>query len=138
MIFFVFLTLAISKSIFVAIMKLAQKEYIKNINDSIYYVVVTSIFRAAFLFLIPPYYSYHVETSMLLYPIAFSVFYLLSYGFLLNAFKFGPASLASVIQSFGLFVPIIIGLFLWDEKINIFQIIGLILFIFILFLFKSP
>lgn len=137
MIFFVFLTFGILKSSIVAIMKLSQRRYIKTINDSVFFVVLMSFFQVFFLFLIPPYYTYQVEYNMLIYPAAFSIFYLLSLVLLFNAFKFGPASLSSVIQNFNMFVPITIGLFLWHEKINTYQIIGLTLFVFTLFLFNN-
>lgn len=137
MIFLIFLAMAVLKSGFVAVMKLVQKEYIKNINDSVFYIVFISFFQTIFLFLIPPYYSYQVEYDMLIYPAAFAIFYIVAYIFMLNAFKFGPTSLTSVIQNFSMFVPITIGMFLWNEKINVYQTSGLILFGLIMFLFNN-
>lgn len=137
MIFAVFFSIALFRGIFVVVMKLTQKEYLRSINDSFYFLMLTSFFHLIFLLILPPYYSPELGTDMLMYPAAFSFCYLVSYAFLLKSFKIGPASLGSIVQNFNMIVPIIIGLLIWNEKILTNQIFGLALFVFILYLFNS-
>ena len=137
MMFAVFFSIALFKGIFVVIMKLTQKDYLRSINDSFYFLMLTSFFHLIFLFILPPYYIPQFGSGMLLYPSAFSVSYLMSYAFILKSFKSGPASLGSIIQNFSMIVPIVLGLIIWNEKIFKNQIFGLVLFVLILYLFNS-
>lgn len=136
MIFFVFLSFAVLRGFYAIIMKLSQKGYISSVNDSFYFLVITSSFQVIFLFILPPYYLYSYEVKMVVYPLFFSICYFLSFSFLLNSLRFGSTSLASVIKNFSIFIPIIAGLIFWNENISLYQIAGVSLFITAVFLFN--
>ncbi|NMB97911.1 MAG: EamA family transporter, partial [Clostridiaceae bacterium] len=117
--------------------KMAQKDHVKTLHDSIYFTVLFSFFQLIFLFIIPPYSSYTFRLDMLVYPSLFAVFFFISYVLMITALKEGPTSLTNVIYSFQSIVPIIIGLIIWNESISVLQFIGLILFVFVLYLFNK-
>jgi drug/metabolite transporter (DMT)-like permease len=74
---------------------------------------------------------------MLLYPACFAVFFLISQILLIMALNEGPTSLTNIINSFQSIVPIIVSFVLWKENMGVFQIIGLVLFVIVLFLFNK-
>ncbi len=118
-------------------MKMAQKDRIKTFQDSIFFTILFSFFQLIFLFLIPPWSGYSFSTEIILFPAMFGLFFLISNVFLLRALHEGPTSLTNIIYSFQAIVPIIVGLILWHETIAFFQLLGLILFVIILFLFNQ-
>jgi len=130
MIYLTFFIFSILRGLNAIAVKMAQKDYVKKINDSICFTILFSLFQLIFLFLIPPWNGYTFRLDMLIYPACFSIFYLISYILLLTALKEGPTSLTNI-------VPIIVGLIIWKEHIGMFQLIGLILFIVVLFLFNQ-
>ena len=136
-VFIMFLALSIIRGFQVITMKITQKDYLRDINDSIFLIVVISFFQIPFLFTLPPYYVFHFNVDMLIFPLVFSACYLLLKLFMLNSIRYGPTALTSVIIEFSVFVPVILGLFIWDEKLDIKKIIGLLLFIAILFIINS-
>ncbi len=137
MIYFTFFAFSILRGLNAIAVKMAQKDYIKNLHDSIFFTILFSFFQLVFLFIIPPWYKYTFRLDMILYPACFAVFYLISYILLISALNEGPTSLTNIIYSFQSIVPIIVSLVLWKESMGIFQIIGLILFVIVLLLFNQ-
>jgi len=137
MIYLTFFVFSVLRGLNAIAVKMAQKDYVKKLHDSIYFTILFSFFQLIFLFLIPPLNGYTFRLDMLVYPGFFAIFYLISYVLLMNALKEGPTSLTNVIYSFQSIVPIVVGLIIWKENIGIFQFIGLILFIVVLFLFNN-
>lgn len=137
MIYLTFFAFSILRGLNAVAVKMAQKDYIKNLHDSIFFTILFSFFQLVFLFVIPPWYKYTFRLDMLLYPACFAVFYLISYILLISALKEGPTSLTNIIYSFQSIVPIIVSLILWKESMGVFQVIGLILFVIVLLLFNQ-
>ena len=137
MIYITFITFSILRGLNAIAVKMAQKDNVKKLHDSIYFTILFSFFQLVFLFLIPPYNRLTIKLDMLLYPACFAIFYLISYVLLMGALKEGPTSLTNVIYSFQSIVPVVLGLIIWNETIGIFQFFGLVLFMFILFLFNK-
>ena len=50
----------------------------------------------------------------------------------IKAMTLGSAALTSFIYSLGFLVPIVFGVFIWDERISIYQIFGIIILLFAL------
>ena len=67
----------------------------------------------------------HLPT--LAYGLAYGVLLILSMYFGLRALTIGPLALTSIISAFSLIVPVIYGIFVWNESLSTFKIIGLIL-----------
>lgn len=137
MIYLTFFIFSVLRGLNAIAVKMAQKDHVKTLHDSIYFTILFSFFQLIFLFIIPPLNHYTFTLDMLLYPACFAVFYLISYVLLLMALKEGPTSLTNVIYSFQSIMPIIIGLIIWKESIGVFQFIGLILFVIVLILFNK-
>ena len=135
MIYFTFFAFSALRGLNAIAVKMAQKDYIKNLHDSIFYYTF-SFFQLVFLLLFPLY-KYTFRLDMLLYPACFAVFYLISYILLISALNEGPTSLTNIIYSFQSIVPIIVSLVLWKEHMGILQVIGLILFVIVLLLFNQ-
>lgn len=137
MIYFAFFAFSVFRGFNAVTVKIAQKDYLRSLSDSIVFTMLFSLFQLVFLFIIPPWYKYTFRMDMLLYPACFAIFYFLSYMFLISALKEGPTSLTNVIYSFQSIVPIVVSLFLWKEKVNILQAMGLVLFVIVMFLFNQ-
>ena len=56
----------------------------------------------------------------------------------IKAMALGSAALTSFIYSLGFLVPIVFGVFIWDERISIYQIFGIIILLFALYLISNP
>lgn len=136
MTYIIFILFALIRGVTNIIIKFAQKNFVKNISDSIYYTLVSSVFQIVFLIFLPPY-SYNFRLDMFLYPACFGFFYFISYTLLLKSLKEGPTSLTNVIYNFQSIVPIVVGLFIWKDTIDPFQMAGLVLFVTVLFLFNK-
>jgi uncharacterized membrane protein len=136
MTFLIFLFLAVLKGFSTVTVKLSQKNYVNGVNDSILFTAMASFFQILFMFALPPYYTYHFEMKDIAYPLMFSLFYILFFVLTFRSLKEGPTSLTAILQNFNMFVPIIAGIFIWNETTGVFQIIGIILFVVSLFLFN--
>lgn len=56
----------------------------------------------------------------------------------MKAMDIGPLSYTTLIFSFGIILPIIIGLIFWNENVNLFQILGLGMLLLTFYLGNSP
>lgn len=137
MILVIFLSVAALRGFYAIFMKLAQREYVTDLKDSLYMIVLISFYQVIFLFILPPYYPMEVSVKMVAYPAVFGLLYIFTLTFLLGAYGLGSASLSTVIQNFSMFVPIAAGVLLWKETIGISKIIGIALFVGALLLFNK-
>lgn len=127
---------AILRGIYVVVTKLTQKNYVNSFEDSIYLTMMFSFMQAVFLPLMPPYTHYSFETGMLFNPIMFAVFFSASFILYITALRYGSNSMTNTVSGFSLLVPILAGLVLWNEVITLYQIVGLLFFSVIIFLFN--
>jgi len=56
----------------------------------------------------------------------------------IKAFSLGPTTITSFIYSLGFLIPIVVGLYAWDETVSLFQICALMVIIASLFLIINP
>ncbi len=56
----------------------------------------------------------------------------------IKAMEKGSAALTSFIYSLGFLVPIVFGYFIWDEPISVYQIFGVLILLFALYLILNP
>lgn len=131
------ISIALLKGCNVIFIKLAQRDYIKKSGQSIYLIGVYSFFQCTFMFLLPPYIRLEFNTNMIIYPVAFSIFYFLGSLFLVLAIKAGPVSLTNIINTYHIMIPILAGFILWNDGITVYQGIGLLLFIINMYLFSK-
>lgn len=67
----------------------------------------------------------HLQTAIL--AVAFGVLFVITILLYMKAMEEGPLSFSSLLFSFGILVPIICGVFLWNEGISAVQLVGLAL-----------
>jgi drug/metabolite transporter (DMT)-like permease len=137
MIFCILFSFAVLRGINAVTTKVAQKDYVNNLNGSVYLTVLYCFFQAIFLIAIPPYSGLTFKTEFLTYPLLYSVFYFISFILFINALGQGPASLSNIIYNFQLLIPVLLGLVIWKESITLYQLVGLLLFGIILFIFNK-
>lgn len=104
--------------------------------ESMTFTTVFSLFQLLTLFLMPPYTLKPVETTWLLWPLCYAVFFILAYIFLFKAFAEGSASVSNAVFSFYIIIPIAAGLFLWDETLTVLKSAGLLLFLMAVMIFN--
>lgn len=117
--------------------KTLQRDYVKKASQTIYLTALLSLAQGIFLFVTPPFYRYSFSFKMLLYPLGYSMFYAIGYVLFINSLSAGPTSLSNIVFNFQLLVPIIAGLLIWNESISLPQLLGLVLFGVILWLFNQ-
>ncbi len=71
-----------------------------------------------------------VSQITILLGITYGVLFVFTFYFFTKGLESGPYSFTNLMFSFSLIIPIFFGLILWNEKISIFQIIGLVLLLF--------
>ena len=64
--------------------------------------------------------------DFLIYPTLFGVFYIISYIMLFYALGTGPTGLTNVIYTFHSILPMITGIFIWNDKLDLLKTIGII------------
>lgn len=137
MICFILFSFAVLRGINAVTTKVAQKDYINSINGSVYLTVLYCFFQAIFLLVMPPYTNLNFKTEFITYPLLYSIFYFVSFILFINALRQGPTSLSNIIYNFQLLIPVLLGLIIWKERITIYQLVGLLMFGIILYIFNK-
>jgi drug/metabolite transporter (DMT)-like permease len=89
--------------------------------NSFYFGIVVAIF----LFLKGNFTGFDYITVIL--GVTFGIGFIASMLCYMKAMGMGPLSYTSLIFSFGIIVPVIVGLIFWNENVNLFQVLGLVL-----------
>ena len=108
--------------------KFAQEGRVSTLKQSIVFTTLFSAFQAILLLAVPPYRPLITDLNFIFYPFGFAVFYAIGYIFLLLAISNGSSSITNTIYSFNTIVAVLFGVFLWDEKLSVLKVLGLILF----------
>lgn len=106
--------------------KKAQSVSEKTYRSSIYFIFVYALFQAVFLICIPPYGPIPTAFEIILYPVLFGIFYIISYVLLFLALGSGPTALTNVIYTFHTILPMITGIFLWNDTLDAKRLIGIL------------
>jgi len=133
---FVMFFFSICRGMISILIKINQSRYLFRLKDSFIFLFVSSLFQIVFLFLMPPYKKLDFRPELLVYGFAFAVFYLGAFALLIKAISIGKTGLTNIIYSFNFFVPVIAGVFFWDEGISLFQVFSMLLFGVSMFLFN--
>ncbi|MDW7656507.1 MAG: EamA family transporter [Bacillota bacterium] len=110
-------------------LKKVQKQYIRNNADFFNFIFYLNLFQAVFLLLLPPYDMLSFSRESLLFGSAFGIIILVYYLFMILAIARGPLVLTNSILALYLIIPIIYGLFFWDESLSVLVVVGLVLFL---------
>jgi drug/metabolite transporter (DMT)-like permease len=110
-------------------LKRVQKQYIHNNADFFNFIFYLNLFQAVFLLMLPPYTALRFSRESLLFGTAFGIIILVYYLFMILAIARGPLVLTNSILALYLIIPIIYGLFFWDESLSILAVAGLVLFL---------
>jgi len=110
-------------------LKLAQNGRVSTLQQALVYTTLYSALQAVVLLVAPPYPSLICEAEFYIYPLAFSVFYILGYIFLIMALSEGSTGITNTINSFNCLVPVFFGFVVWKEELSVWKIIGLFLFV---------
>lgn len=116
--------------------KMIQNTSLRNLKDTLVFIFTFSFFQAVFLFIMPPYERLVFSRPVYAYSLTFALFYIMSYIMMIRAVSLGKTAITNIIFSFNFFVPIIIGTFLWNEKISIRQIASIAIFTISVLLFN--
>ena len=109
--------------------KLAQKGRVSTIPQSIAYITIYTVLQAILLWAAPPYTIAPPDLKFLIFPTGYALFYFIGHILLLKSLQLGPAAITNTIGQFHCLVPVMFSIFYWGEKLTVFQIIGLVLFI---------
>lgn len=121
--FFIF---GISRGINSVFTKKSQSSGSGTYRSSIFFIFIYALFQAAFLLAIPPYKSIPMTVEFLMYPMLFGVFYIVSYIMLFYALGSGPTGLTNVIYTFHSIFPMITGILIWNDKLDLLKTVGII------------
>lgn len=118
-------------------LKKVQKQYIGSKADFFGFIFYLNLFQFIFLLALPPYDALNFSRESLLYGTAFGVVILVYYLFMILAMASGPLVLTNSILALYLVIPIIYGLFFWDETLSVLAVAGLVLFLISIFLITN-
>ncbi|HBN85442.1 MAG TPA: hypothetical protein DDZ89_16550 [Clostridiales bacterium] len=121
-----FLIFGLSRGINSVYTKKAQSSTSSTYRNSIFFVFIYALFQAIFLVTIPPFKNIPMTMDLLIYPTLFGVFYIISYIMLFYALGTGPTGLTNVIYTFHSILPMITGIFIWNDKLDLLKTIGII------------
>ncbi len=125
----VLLVLFLSRGANVAGIKLAQRGRVSTLPESVVFVTIYSALQALLMLLIPPYQLIVTEPRFYIFPFFYALFYFAGNVLLVKSLQLGSASIANTIGSFNSLVVIAFGMCFWQEKLGLYEIIGLILFV---------
>lgn len=123
------LLLFVLRGVNVVCVKLAQTGRITTIPQSVAFVSLYAAVQAIVMLAFPPYNIFIADIKFYIYPLCFAMLYSAGNVLLLKTLRLGSASIANTINQFNTLVPVAFGMLFWNEKLGIFEIVGLALFI---------
>ncbi len=133
----VIIIMSVIRGIYAILAKNVQKDYAGNFAQDVYFTMMFFLLQFVFLWALPPYRPLHIEPAQLFNPTMFGILSMIGTVLFFNAMRIGPTALTNIINNFSMLVPIILGLFLWNERISVLQIIGIAFVFAALFLFNA-
>lgn len=117
--------------------KLAQKDRVSTIPESVIFVTIYSALQAILILFAPPYQIFIADFRFYIWPFCYAIFYFAGNVLLLKSLRLGSASIANTIGSFNSLVVVVFSMIYWNEKLSVFELIGLALFIIGLFVYNG-
>lgn len=108
-----------------------------GLSESLTFTTMFSLFQLVTLFIFTPFSWKPIEAGWQIWPLCYALFFILAYVFLFKAFAEGSASVSNAVFSFYIIVPIIAGVFLWEEHLSLLKIAGLALFLLSVLIFNK-
>ena len=102
-----------------------NKKYMKNLGSYFLFNFCYFTISVLMLFMLGGFNSLQPYTLWL--GISFGILFVGTILVYMKAMEIGPLSYTTLFFAFGLLVPIVFGLFFWDESISLWQFIGLLL-----------
>lgn len=109
----------------------------QGLAQSLSFTTVFSLFQLAALLVWPPLSWRPAVPGWQIWPLCYAIFFILAYLYLFKAFLEGPANISNAVFSFYIIIPVTAGVFLWNEKLSVLKIIGLLLFMVSILLFNQ-
>ena len=117
--------------------KKAQDGRVTTVELSILFTFIYSTYQFAAFWLFPPYRGLDLRPEVVIWPVLYSVFFLLMNVLLALSLNNGPAGVTNTIQSFHIIVPMLVGQLIWNETMTVTKALGLLLFVVSIILFNS-
>ena len=133
----VIIIMSVIRGIYAILAKNVQKDFAGNFAQDVYFTMVFFLLQFIFLWALPPYRLPHIEAAQLFNPAMFGILSLIGTVLFFNAMRIGPTALTNIINNFSMLVPIMLGLFFWNEHISLLQIAGIAFVFAALFLFNA-
>jgi drug/metabolite transporter (DMT)-like permease len=109
--------------------KKAQLGRLHTLADSAIYTTLLAAVQSVLYLCLPPYGGFPAAPGFYLYTTAFSIGFFGQLALFLTAFRLGPASMTTTIRNLNMLVPITLGLFIWNEPLTVYKVVGLAIFI---------
>ncbi|MDW7658444.1 MAG: EamA family transporter [Bacillota bacterium] len=122
------ISISILTTVYSVCLKSIQRQYIRHRADFFAFSFLMNLCQLIVMLLIPPYGGMVFSPESLLFGVTIGVLILANYIFTVQAFSQGPLALTNSIFGINIIIPIIYGLFFWDETLSVLEIAGLVLF----------
>jgi drug/metabolite transporter (DMT)-like permease len=110
-------------------LKRVQQDHVRLVSQSIFFVALNSLFQLVFLLILPPWQPLAFSPVTWSLATGYVVLYAVGAVLMMKALSLGAMSLTHVVMIIRNFIPILVGLFIWDEKITWNAALGIIVFI---------
>ena len=129
MLWFSIASISTLSTLYFVCLKIIQRDYIRKKADFFIFSFLMNLIQSIALLAMPPYRTLTFSRGSLLYGSLIGLLILANFFFTLQAFARGPLALTNSILGINMLVPIVYGLFFWDEKLTGTAIGGLVLFL---------
>lgn len=123
------ISISILTTLYSVCLKSIQRKYIRQRADFYAFSFLMNLFQLAIMLLIPPYGGMYFSLESILFGATIGVLILANYIFTVQAFSQGPLALTNTIFGINIIIPIVYGLFFWDETLSLIEVAGLVLFL---------
>ncbi len=110
-------------------LKILQKDHIRARHDFFLFSFLMNLVQAVALLLLPPFARLSFSRESLTFGTIAGLLILANYLFMVLAMAHGPLALTNSLFSINMLIPIVYGLFYWDETLSVRAVGGLVLFI---------
>lgn len=123
------ISISIMTTLYSVCLKVIQRKYVRQRADFFAFSFLMNLIQLAVMLLIPPYDGLIFSPESLLFGATIGVLILANYIFTVLAFSQGPLALTNSIFGINIIIPIVYGLFFWDETLSLLEVAGLALFL---------
>lgn len=123
------ISVSILSTLYSVCLKSIQRQFIRRKADYFAFSFLMNLVQLIILLLLPPYGGLSFSSDSLLFGSMIGILILANYLFTIRALAQGPLALTNSIIGINMIIPIVYGLFFWDETLSLLEGIGLALFL---------